>query len=181
MTTASNGLSPAVFLDRDGTIMRDCDYLSDPAGVEIFDGASDALRRLKAAGFRIIIITNQSGIGRGYFTVDDYRAVEQEVDRRVGPGLIDATYFCPDHPDADSTCRKPKPGMILDAQRDHRIDLARSFMIGDKLIDAQCGRNAGVRTILVPTGTEKRDGRSDADWEVANLTEAAEVILRHAV
>ena len=181
MTTASNELSPAVFLDRDGTIMRDCDYLSDPEGIEIFDGAADALRRLKAAGFKIIIITNQSGIGRGYFTVEEYRAVEHEVDQRLGPGIIDATYFCPDHPDADSTCRKPKPGMILDAQRDHGIDLARSFMIGDKLIDAQCGRNAGVRTLLVPTGMEKRDGRSDADWEVANLTEAAEVILRHGI
>ena len=181
MTTAPNEGQPAVFLDRDGTIMRDADYLADPNGVEIFEGASDALRRLKAAGFKIVIITNQSGIGRGYFTVEDYRAVEREVDRQIGPGLIDATYFCPDLPDSGSPCRKPAPGMILEAQRDLGIDLGRSFMIGDKGIDAQCGRNAGVRTILVPTGFEKRSGRSEADWEARDLQEAAEIILRHGV
>jgi D-glycero-D-manno-heptose 1,7-bisphosphate phosphatase len=181
MMTAPDRQQPAVFLDRDGTIIRDADYLADPNGVEPFAGASDALRRLKAAGFKIIIITNQSGIGRGYFTEEQYRAVEQEVDRQIGPALIDATYHCPDVPNSGSRCRKPAPGMILDAQRDHGIDLTRSFMVGDKAIDAECGRNAGVRTILVPTGIEKRDGRSEADWEARDLTEAAEIILRHGV
>ena len=180
--TAPNEQKPAVFLDRDGTIMRDAEYLSDPKGIEIFDGAADALRRMKAAGYKICIITNQSGIGRGYFTEKEYRAVEAEVDRQIGPGVIDGTYFCPALPDSGAPCRKPSPGMILEAQRDHAIDLTRSFMIGDKLIDAQCGRNAGVRTILVQTGFERRDGRSEAaDWEVRDLTEAAEIILRHGV
>jgi D,D-heptose 1,7-bisphosphate phosphatase len=180
--TAPDQLQPAVFLDRDGTIMRDADYLSDPNGVEIFEGAPDSLRRLKQAGFKICIITNQSGIGRGYFTVDQYRAVEMEVDRRIGPGLIDATYFCPALPDSDAPCRKPNPGMILEAQRDHGIDLSRSDMIGDKLIDAQCGRNAGVRTILVQTGSEKRNGPSAAaDWDVRDLNEATEIILRNGL
>ena len=181
MMTASNGQAAAVFLDRDGTIIRDADYLADPKGVEPFAGASEALRRLKAAGFKIIIITNQSGIGRGYFTEEQYRAVEQEVDRQIGPGLIDATYHCPALPNSGAPCRKPAPGMILDAQRDHGIDLSRSFMVGDKAIDAECGRNAGVRTILVPTGFEKREGRSEADWDARDLTEAAEIILRHGV
>lgn len=171
----------AVFLDRDGTIMRDVDYCGDPKLVEVFAGAPRALRRLKSAGFQIIVITNQSGIGRGYFTEADYRAVEREVDRQIGAGLIDRTYFCPDLPDSGSPCRKPAPGMILQAQRDCGIDLRRSFMVGDKLIDSQCGHNAGVRSILVRTGFEKRTAPSDADWEAEDLAEAADIILRHAL
>src|SRR3954452_10086570 len=102
-----NELSPAVFLDRDGTIMRDVNYCGDPAQVEIFPGAPEALRRLKAAGFKIIIITNQSGIARGYFSESDYRAVENEVARQIGLELIDGTYFCRDLPDSGSKRRKP--------------------------------------------------------------------------
>jgi len=181
MTTSPNEQSAAVFLDRDGTIMRDAEYLADPKGVEIFAGAPAALRKLKAAGYKICIITNQSGIGRGYFTEEQYRAVQAEVTRQIGPGVIDATYHCPELPESGAPCRKPAPGMILQAQRDHRIDLSRSFMIGDKLIDALCGRNAGVRTILVQTGIEQREGRSEADWDVPDLTAAAEIILRHGV
>src|SRR3954452_22723748 len=122
-----NELSPAVFLDRDGTIMGDVNYCGDPARVEIFPGTSGALRRLKAAGFKIIIITNQSGIGRGYFSEADYRAVENELAQQIGPELIDATYFCPDLPDSGSKRRKPEPEMVFEAQRDYQLDLARSF------------------------------------------------------
>jgi len=85
------------------------------------------LRRLKSKGFKLIIITNQSGIGRGFFTVDEYRSVESEVSRQLGHGLIDATYFCPDVPGQRSSHRKPSPGMILQAKQEHQIDLARSF------------------------------------------------------
>ncbi len=120
-SNAPNDQSPAVFLDRDGTIMRDVEYCGDPARVELFSGVAQALRGLKAAGFRIVIITNQSGIGRGYFNEQDYRAVEEEVERQIGAGVIDATYFCPDHPDNGSTRRKPEPGMILEAQREHGL------------------------------------------------------------
>ncbi|MEO5720802.1 MAG: HAD family hydrolase [Chthoniobacterales bacterium] len=172
---------PAVFLDRDGTIMRDADYCGDPRQVEIFPGTSAALQRLRDAGFLIVIITNQSGIGRGYFSEGDYRAVEAEVERQVGSGLIDASYFCPDVPDNGSLRRKPAPGMMLEAQEDHAIDLSRSFMIGDKAIDVECGRHAGVRTILVHTGKPKSPGESDADWEARDLREAADIILRHAL
>src|SRR5881392_2850578 len=139
----SNALSPAIFIDRDGTIMQDCVYCSDPKKVRIFPGVPEALRRLKSNGFKLIIITNQSGIGRGLFTVEQYRAVEAEVLRQLGVGLIDATYFCPDVPGQDSSCRKPAPGMIVEATQEHQIDLARSFLIGDKEIDAECGRNVG--------------------------------------
>src|SRR5689334_15048129 len=134
-------LSPAVFIDRDDTIMEDCVYCSDPKKVKIFPGVPEALRRLRSNGFKLIIITNQSGIGRGLITFEQYRAVEGEVLRQLGDGLIDATYFCPDVPGQPSTHRKPAPGMIVDATREHQIDLSRSFLIGDKEIDVECAHN----------------------------------------
>src|SRR6187549_837149 len=96
MTVSSNETFPAVFLDRDGTLMRDVDYCGDPTQVEVFAGAAEALGRLKANGYKLIIVTNQSGLGRSYFTEADYRAVEKEFLRQLGEGLIDATYYCPD-------------------------------------------------------------------------------------
>ena len=162
--------SAAVFFDRDGTLMPDVNYCGRPEDVHVFPDAAEALRRLKHAGYKIIVITNQSGIGRGYFTEAAYREVEREVERQLGSGLIDATYFCPDLPDSGSQRRKPEPGMILEAEHDHQIDLARSFFVGDKAIDAECGRNAGMRTILLQSG-------GAADWTVNSLTEAADVIL----
>lgn len=161
--------------------MRDVPYCGDPARVEIFPGTSAALQRLKTAGFKLIVITNQSGIGRGYISEADYRSVQAEVERQLGPALIDATYFCPDTPNAASTRRKPAPGMIFEAEREHAIDLSRSFFIGDKRIDAECGRNAGVRTILLQTGPEQHADDDVADWIAPDLTQAVNVILDHAV
>jgi D-glycero-D-manno-heptose 1,7-bisphosphate phosphatase len=174
---SSDEKSRAVFVDRDGTIMHDADYCSDPKQVHVFEGVREALRRLKRKGYKLIIITNQSGVGRGFFTLEQYRAVETEVWRQLGPGLIDATYFCPDTPEQPSKCRKPAPGMILQAARDHYIDLARSFFIGDKEIDAECGRNAGVRTIRVRTGFDKMTDGSCADWVAEDLKHAADIVL----
>jgi D-glycero-D-manno-heptose 1,7-bisphosphate phosphatase len=168
---------PAVFVDRDGTLICDADYCSDPKQVRVFKGVSEALRRLKRRGYQIIVITNQSGIGRGFFTAEQYRAVEAEVLHQVGPDLIDATYFCPDVPGQPSKCRKPAPGMILDAARDHHVDLARSFFIGDKEIDAECGHNAGVRTIRVRTGFDKMTEGSSADWVAEDLPAAAKIVV----
>lgn len=182
MTNAPpNESAPAVFLDRDGTIMRDVNYCGDPTQVEIFPGVAKALRQLKTAGFKIVVITNQSGIGRGYFSEADYRAVEQEVGRQLGPGLIDGTYFCADVPGAESKRRKPEPAMIFEAQRDHQLDLARSFFVGDKAIDAECGQRAGVWTILVQTGAASLDSTPLADWIAGDFGEATEIILRHGV
>jgi len=173
----SDALSPAVFVDRDDTIMEDCGYCSDPKNVKIFPGVPDALRRLKSNGFKLIIITNQSGIGRGLFTLDQYRAVEAEVLRQLGDGLIDATYFCSDVPVQPSTRRKPEPGMIVEATREHQIDLSRSFLIGDKKIDVECAHNAGVRAIRVRTGFERDTTGSMADWDADDLPAAVEIIL----
>src|SRR5438105_15893783 len=119
--TSTRAKSPAVFVDRDGTVMRDADYCSDPEQVQVFDGAAAALRRLKNAGYKIIVITNQSGIGRGFFTEKQYREVEAEVSRQLGEDLIDATYFCPDVPGKPSNCRKRAPGMVLQAAQDHNV------------------------------------------------------------
>jgi D-glycero-D-manno-heptose 1,7-bisphosphate phosphatase len=174
---SSDEKSRAVFLDRDGTIIHDADYCSDPKQVHVFEGAPEALRRLKGKGYKLIIITNQSGIGRGFFTLEQYRAIETEVLRQLGPGLIDGTYFCPDTPEQPSKCRKPAPGMILEAAHDHHVDLARSFLVGDKEIDAECGRNAGVRTIRVRTGFDKMTDGSSANWVAEDLPAAANLIV----
>ena len=174
----SDALSPAIFIDRDGTIMEDCVYCSDPKNVKIFPGVPEALRRLKSNGFKLIIITNQSGIGRGLITLEQYRAVEADVLRQLGDGLIDATYFCPDVPGQHSTYRKPAPGMIVDATREHQIDLSRSFLIGDKEIDVECAHNAGVRAIRVRTGLQRDTTGSMADWQADHLPAAVEIILR---
>ncbi len=171
---------PAVFVDRDGTLIHDADYCSDPKQVEIIPGVPGALHRLKQAGYQIIVITNQSGIGRGFFTVEQYRLVEAEVARQIGPELIDATYFCPDVPGQPSTCRKPAPGMVLQAARERHIHLGRSFFIGDKEIDAECAHHAGVRAIRVRTGFDKGTEGSSADWIAEDLPAAAEIILNNS-
>ncbi len=170
-------LSSAVFIDRDGTIMEDTDYCCDPADVRIFPGVLEALRRLKSRGFKLIIITNQSGIGRGLFTLDQYRAVESELLRQLGDGLIDATYYCPDAPGGNSNCRKPAPGMVVKAARDHEIDLSRSFLIGDKEVDVECAHNAGVRAIRVQTGIQRDLTGSNAEWVADDVPAAVQIIL----
>src|SRR5437588_11343306 len=176
--TSRERKSPAVFVDRDGTIIHDADYCSDPKRVKPLDGVAAALRRLKNAGYKIIVITNQSGIGRGFFTEKQYRAVEAEVSRQLGDNLIDATYFCPDAPGKPSKCRKPEPGMVLTAARDQNVDLSRSFLIGDKEIDVECAHNAGVRAIRVRTGFDKMTDGSCADWVAEDLRAATEIIIK---
>jgi D-glycero-D-manno-heptose 1,7-bisphosphate phosphatase len=104
--------------------------------------------------------------------------VEAEVSRQLGNGLIDGTYFCPDVPGQPSKCRKPAPGMLLQAAREHDVDLSRSFLIGDKEIDAECAHNAGVRAIRVRTGFDKATNGSCADWVAEDLSAAAEIILK---
>ncbi|MEO6970488.1 MAG: HAD-IIIA family hydrolase, partial [Chthoniobacterales bacterium] len=114
MTTAPNE-SAAIFLDRDGTLMREVNYCADPRQVEIFPGVPEALVRLKDAGYRLVVISNQAGIGRGYFTETQYRLVEAEVARAILPATFDAVYFCPDRPDRRDLAterRKPAPGMV---------------------------------------------------------------------
>ncbi len=175
---SGNAKRQAVFLDRDGTLMRDVDYCGDPKDVDLFNGVSEALRELKQSGYKLIVITNQSGIGRGYFGESQYRAVEREISRQIGDNVIDATYFCPHLPADGCKCRKPSPEMIFQAARDHDVDLARSFFVGDKKSDLECGRNAGVKTILVRTGYGKETDNRLADFVADNLNAAVNLILK---
>jgi histidinol-phosphate phosphatase family protein len=144
--------------------------------VRLYPGVPLALRELKAAGFLTFIITNQSGIGRGFFTEAQYQAVQTQLLAQIGPGLIDASYFCPDAPGTPSACRKPEPGMVFEAARDFPIDLPRSYFIGDKSADIECGRRAGTRTLLVMTGYGAQQTCSP-DWRAADVNQAIRLVL----
>ena len=147
-----------VFLDRDGTLIEDVGYISDPERVVLLPGAAEALAALRARGYRLAIVSNQSGIGRGYFDCEQGRAVhERVVDelRRRGVELDDAQY-CPHAPDDGCDCRKPRPGLLLRSARALRADLERSVMVGNGAVDVEAGRAAGCRTILLG---------ADAEWE----------------
>ncbi|MGD0872553.1 MAG: HAD family hydrolase [Bryobacteraceae bacterium] len=170
---------PAVFFDRDGTLMEEVGYCADPRQVRLYPGVPLALRELKAAGFLTFIVTNQSGIARGFFTEAQYRAVQAQLLAEIGPGLIDASYFCPDAPGVPSSCRKPEPGMLLQAARDFAIDLPRSYFIGDKSADIECGRRAGTRTILVMTGYGSLE-TCTPDWRAPDVAQAIRLVLDQA-
>ena len=168
--------APAVFFDRDGTLMEEAHYCGDPAQVRVYAGVPEGLRRLKEAGFRTFIVSNQSGIGRGLITEEQYRAVQAELLAQIGDGLVDASYFCPDAPGTPSTRRKPEPGMLMEAAADFDVDLARSFMIGDKAADVECGKRAGVRTILVLTGYGAEQDCAP-DYRAQDVAEAIRTVL----
>ncbi len=161
----------AVFLDRDGTINVEKSYLADPAKLQLFDDALPSLHRLAQAGFLLLIVTNQSGIGRGYYTEADMHAVNEKLTRLAQAVNVsfEQIYFAPEAPDQPSYGRKPSPQFLLDAAKDFDIDLAASFMIGDKPSDLQCGWRAGVRkSILVRTGY----GQTTIDEGKTDLSEA---------
>ena len=168
---------PAVFLDRDGTLMHEVNYCRDPADVRLFEGAGDALRRLKNAGFVLVIITNQSGIARGLLTEADFHAVQARLVGLLGGDLIAATYMCPDGPAGESGRRKPSPAMVHEAARDLGLDLSRSWFIGDKDIDVQCGLAAGTRAVLVQTGHGRKADAAGAHFVAKDIASAADFIL----
>jgi D-glycero-D-manno-heptose 1,7-bisphosphate phosphatase len=166
----------AVFLDRDGTLMEEVNYCNDPKRVRVFPGTVGALQRLRHAGWLTVVVTNQSGLARGKISVEQYAAVNAEFLRQL-PGGIDAVYFCADHPDNPTPRRKPGSGMLEEAARNHGIDLSRSWMIGDKEIDVECGRRAGCRTILVRTGYGAELENTGADFVHEDIVSASNMIL----
>jgi len=179
----------AIFIDRDGTLIRDKDYLHRPEEVEFFPGAIEALRRAMDAGFVIVMVTNQSGVGRGYFTLADVENVHAHIGRELaakGVSLLQI-YTAPEAPEAPSRGRKPSPQFLFDARDEFGIELAQSYMIGDKLIDLECGWNAGVRcSILVRTGygakvEAKEKERLSSAVVADDLAEALEYCLQMAV
>ncbi len=146
----------AVFLDRDGTLNVERHYLHDPDQLEIIPGTGPALRRLMNAGYTLFIVTNQSGIGRGYYTEADMHAVNDKLTAELAASdgvAFEKIYFAPESPEDESHGRKPSPKFLQDAAAEFEIDLAQSYMIGDKIADLECGWNAGVKqSILVRTG-----------------------------
>lgn len=176
-------MKPFVFFDRDGTLIVEKNYLHDPDAIELIEGAGAAMRSLREAGFGIALITNQAGVGRGYYKISDVEAVHdrlREMLARDG-ATIDAIYFCPHAPAEDCVCRKPRPAMLETAAREHQIDLKASFIIGDNESDIDCGRNAGVKTILVRTGygsSLEREVGPRADFVAASVVDAADWILQ---
>ena len=168
----------AVFLDRDGTLIVDVGYCEDPAQVKLLEGVSEFLPALKKAGFLLVIITNQSGIGRGLFPEAKFWAVQEELLRQLGSGVIDATYFCADTPEKATPRRKPAPGMILEAAADLGIDLKQSYMVGDKDSDVEAGIQAGVRaSILVAPVLRAGTLFSGANLVARDFREVADFIL----
>ena len=182
--------SPAVFLDRDGTINDEVGYLSDPALVSLLPGAAEALIRLKEAGFRLVVVSNQSGIARGYFTEDELAVINKRLARLLyeSGAEVDGYYYCPHHPKhgemLECDCRKPKTGMVERAAAEHGIELDKSYFVGDKCTDVELGKNAGGKTVLVLTGfgnEEKAllEARGLApDAVLPGLPEAADWIIK---
>ena len=178
---------PAVFLDRDGTLIHDRHYLSDPAGVELLPGAGEAVARLNRAGLFVVLVTNQSGIGRGRFGEDEYRAVHARLAALLAErgARLDADYHCPlapDAPDPDGM-RKPGTGMFLRAAREHGLDPAASWYVGDRARDVAPARALGGRAVLVRSAQTEADaaGADGSIPAVDSLAEAVDLILSAAV
>jgi histidinol-phosphate phosphatase family protein len=174
--------APVVFLDRDGTLIVEKRYLSDPRAVELEEGVVDGLARLQQHGHPLIVVSNQSGIGRGMFTEQDARRVNERVAALLGGFGIEilAWYMCPHAPDFACDCRKPLPGMPLAASRDLGLGLSGSYVVGDKQCDLEVADAIGGTGILVTTG----HGRDSLDWATrearpvfAGLRDAAEYII----
>lgn len=188
--TGHRGHAPraGVFLDRDGTLVVERGYLSDPAGLELLPGVPAALQTLHAAGFALIVVSNQSGIGRGYFTVERAYATmaRLRVLLRAHGVELDGIYFCPHRPEEGCPCRKPGIGLLERAAEDHGLSLTRSVMIGDKRLDVATGQRAGGSGILVRTGYGKDEEANPAAGEsspvivVDDLMAAADWIIRRS-
>jgi D-glycero-D-manno-heptose 1,7-bisphosphate phosphatase len=171
----------AVFLDRDGTLIEDVGYLSDANDIRVLPTVTEALRRFEAAGFLRIVVSNQSGIARGFFDEARMRFLTSKLDELLAQehASISATYFCP-HLDEGCDCRKPLPGMLRRAAAEHGVDLARSVMIGDRGSDVQAGQAAGMPGIFVTTGPLTYNGPLP-DATVSSLSDATEWVLTHVL
>jgi D-glycero-D-manno-heptose 1,7-bisphosphate phosphatase len=171
-------LKPTIFLDRDGVVIEDSHYLGNSARVRLVPGAAETIAELNRAGWAVVIVTNQSGVARGLFPLEAVGAVHDrlaELLREYG-ARIDAFHFCPHHPEADvptfrveCECRKPKPGMLCRAAAELGLDLAESWMIGDRESDLEAGVAAGCRTVLVRTGYGSRVNPAGLDRDALRL------------
>ncbi len=184
----------AVFFDRDGTLIEDVGYLRTPDQVRLLPGAAASLRRLNDRQILTCLVSNQSGIARGLFTEDDLAGIHQrmENDLAAAGAHLDRVYYCPHHPtegrppyNIECMCRKPRTGMLEQAARECAIDLARSFIVGDKALDIEAGKRAGTKSILVLTGfgrssvEECRRRGTNPDFTAPTVAEAVEYIMHH--
>ena len=185
----SRALRPAVFLDRDGTINVEKNYLYRIEDFEFIPGAPEAIKLLKDSGYLVVVVTNQSGVARSYYTLEDVHRLHYHIQSELAEHStsVDAFYICPHHPaegvgeyKTECTCRKPAPGMLLQAAADLGIDLTRSFMVGDKLADVEAGKRAGCRSILVMTGYGKdsaEDVQTSSEADVESILSAVHRII----
>jgi D-glycero-D-manno-heptose 1,7-bisphosphate phosphatase len=183
-----NRLKRAVFLDRDGVIVEQREYLNRPEDLILIPGAGEAIALLNASAIPVIVVSNQAGVAKGYLTLSDLEAIHARLRRELSAhgAHLDAIYYCPHHREAtvpeflrDCPCRKPGIGMFERARDEHGIDLSRSYLVGDATGDILAGRRAGCRTILVSTGFGGTDGRYtvEPDLQVSDLSEAVARIL----
>lgn len=175
-------MRPAIFLDRDGVITENIEngYVNTFADVSFINGVLHSLAELAKSNYAIVIVTNQAGVGKGYFSLEMARAINDYVLDEIikAGGRVDGLYLCPHTPEENCECRKPRPGMLLQAQRELDLDLSRSWMIGDALTDLQAGEAAGVKeTMLVLTGRGAEQAQEHNLQGVANLTEALKRVL----
>lgn len=179
-------MSRAVFLDRDGTITEDVHYCCRPEDVSLLPEAAKAIALLNGAGMPVVIVTNQSGISRGYFDWRTLEAIHEELRRALTRerARVDAIYVCPHHPDDGCACRKPQPGLLLRAARDLNLELSSSYMVGDQRKDILAGHACGCTTVLVDTGPRRAEepGAGDImpDFRASDLYAAAQWIVNHA-
>jgi D-glycero-D-manno-heptose 1,7-bisphosphate phosphatase len=171
----------AAFLDRDGVINRkppEGEYITRGEEMQILPGVSEAIVRLNEAGFRVIVVTNQRCVAKGLITTAELEVLHQQLREALAGATIDAIYYCPHEMQPPCLCRKPQPGMLLDAARAHNIDLAASWMIGDSDIDIEAGRRAGCKTARLVDSDERANGNSDV--AAPSLREAIDQILRES-
>jgi D-glycero-D-manno-heptose 1,7-bisphosphate phosphatase len=169
-------MNKAIFIDKDGTLIHDVPYNVNPDRIVLYTGTIQALASLKELGYLVIVISNQSGVARGYFEEHALEAVKERLGILLGDVGIDGFYYCPHHPHGtverytvECDCRKPQPGMILQAAKDFQVDLSQSWMIGDILSDAEAGNRAGCKTILINNGNE-------TEWEMNSLRKPAYIV-----
>lgn len=184
-------MRPAIFVDKDGTLIPDIPYNVDPRLITLSSGAGEALRKLKGCGYLLVIVSNQSGVARGLFSEDDLVPVWERLHRLLADYRveIDGIHYCPHHPDAvieryamQCDCRKPQPGLLINAAWTLNIDLRRSWMIGDIAADSEAGNRAGCRTILIEKPYDpilKVNEASQPDFIAESWAQAGEIILRH--
>jgi len=190
-------MNKTVFLDRDGVVVKDVSLLTKISQINIPDYMPNALAKLKKAGYKLIIVSNQAVVARGLISKKDVENINSEIERRIvalGGPAFDGIYFCPHHPNAtlpeyrqECNCRKPRVGMLIQATEEHNIDLSLSFMIGDRITDIIAGKNAGCKTVLLETGmhkaetivtVDKIDEKIKPDFKCENLLTAAEWIIK---